>query len=572
MSDCLLKDLATDEALHQLQTQATAKTPENQHMLSQLEHRAVTNSAKKQDSAKLEKSLQRKGESKVDEDGLEEHNHEVAIPEKHLLKHILGAAKAMNDHAAKVAEVEGNSTKDKDGGLSIHENETHEAVVKDVLDILNSITSKMSIEDAADNGVLATSDLIEEITGVKGESVGCHHNESHDEGNNELCYEGDMHFSSKEEIQLFQSGGRAEVNSKGRRFVAAGRPWKDGVINLCFAADIPESLLGLIQIAILQYEHAVPCLTFKNVGNSKKYKSDSPDLEKQCDVTPAIFIQAHKQSGCWSYIGQMDSPIPAYNGNLKTQLLNLMPVGCEVLGIVIHELGHAIGMAHEQARPDRDKYVSIVWDNIPQAMRVNFVVNQGGYMGEPYDYMSVMHYGSKDFGVGGKQTIKTKGGQWDAHIGQRVGLSQTDANQLEAMYTDQVAGGCKAKQLQNGKKGCIDIKPFICRKLTACSSEVMTSCCACGGGIKYQCWEGSWCRQPKQLAMNDDSACVQDMTAMFKGQYPCVIQNACAYNIKVVCPNEHPGAFWMFNGPSSYVVSPWADICTAKAACTFQKA
>lgn len=45
------------------------------------------------------------------------------------------------------------------------------------------------------------------------------------------------------------------------------------------------------------------------------------------------------------------------------QILN-MGDGCQYVGLVLHEFGHAIGYYHEHNRPDRDDTVEIMWDNI----------------------------------------------------------------------------------------------------------------------------------------------------------------------------------------------------------------
>ncbi len=65
----------------------------------------------------------------------------------------------------------------------------------------------------------------------------------------------------------------------------------------------------------------------------------------------------------------------------------------------LHELGHVIGLIHEHQRPDRDKHITVLWDNIINM--VDFVglnqfstkiPNTYNYELYKYDYHSIMHY------------------------------------------------------------------------------------------------------------------------------------------------------------------------------------
>lgn len=135
-------------------------------------------------------------------------------------------------------------------------------------------------------------------------------------------------------------------------------------------------------------------------------------------------------------------------------MIHLQKSCAESNGQIEHEIMHALGIFHEQSRPDRDQFVIVYDENIVPQLESNFkVMPLMDTYNTAYDYVSVMHYGYNYFAYDKKYpTILPRKGNSGVRMGQRNGISLLDAAKLQVAYKCPFDSDESSEQQENGNR------------------------------------------------------------------------------------------------------------------------
>jgi len=220
-------------------------------------------------------------------------------------------------------------------------------------------------------------------------------------------------------------------------------PWTGRVVDPPFASDGQQDKWR--EYVVINYKFDPPNLdqARKDVflAAAKKWREETCiNLVEDPNAASGIKVGNYAPTSC--YLSGMGN---RQNGFSKINLgwCNSM----RAMGSVIHEIGHAIGMNHEQKRQDaaqayegKGPHLTMFWNNIPSRWTPQYTPDSNSYIGSandgkddphhgyaPYDFESIMHY------PGGNRydTVPTSS---ESLVGNRKHLTTGDINQILDVY------------------------------------------------------------------------------------------------------------------------------------------
>uniref|UniRef100_A0A803K227 Metalloendopeptidase n=1 Tax=Xenopus tropicalis TaxID=8364 RepID=A0A803K227_XENTR len=186
----------------------------------------------------------------------------------------------------------------------------------------------------------------------------------------------------------------------------------------------PKSSDGLVRIPYVissdysSYSNALFQASFKGFA-------DTTCIRLVPRTSETDYLSFESLNGCWSPIGRTGG----------AQTVSVQQSGCMWTSIIEHEIIHSLGLHHEHVRSDRDKYVSVQWNNISPGNTGNFQMTDTNNMNlTKYDYNSLMHYSSTAFSINGNLPTLIAVPDSSVSFGNAFMMSDLDIKKLNTLY------------------------------------------------------------------------------------------------------------------------------------------
>ncbi|QNK64781.1 RICIN domain-containing protein [Pedobacter sp. PAMC26386] len=184
-----------------------------------------------------------------------------------------------------------------------------------------------------------------------------------------------------------------------------GNIWTGNRVYFKFAKGIPDNLKTMWATATKMWTDAGLGLQFIAIDSTDTTHPDYIELTQNSDG-----------SAFTAGIGKV-------GGRLE---LSIDPTSGWTAGNVAHEIGHALGLQHEQTRSDRDLFTVVNTSTLTANWKYQYLIKSNAIGVGPFDYGSIMMYPSKK-GV----LTKLDGTGWPYN---RANLTQTDILGINYKY------------------------------------------------------------------------------------------------------------------------------------------
>jgi astacin len=194
--------------------------------------------------------------------------------------------------------------------------------------------------------------------------------------------------------------------------------------------DTAESRFGLV-IAGSRYRWPNKTMPYEINPNLPNQSRVQQAMELITSKTGFRFVRRTNEADYVHFQWHQSSANSMLGKRGGKQIINL--ADWATVGTTVHEILHAMGVYHEQGRPDRDNYIRIHWANLADGWASQYAKPVGALPISTYDYCSIMHYNPAG---GAKPGLKafTVLRQTSCTVGQRQKLSERDIQTVKRIY------------------------------------------------------------------------------------------------------------------------------------------